>query len=194
MKLGARIEGAGTSKIVIQGVEDLSGGEHVVIPDRIEAGTFMVAGAVIGDGITLENVCSEHLESLTSVLLESGHDIKVVDENKIHVNSSKDPKPNEITTEPYPGFPTDMQAQMCALFVNTPGISMVKETIFPMRFMHVPELKRMGANITLKDRRTASRIPNDNYHMHLWDSFRNSFNGKLSSNRYMHDLPPIFYW
>ena len=149
--LGARIEGAGTSKIVIQGVEDLSGGEHVVIPDRIEAGTFMVAGAVIGDGITLENVCSEHLESLTSVLLESGHDIKVVDENKIHVNSSKDPKPNEITTEPYPGFPTDMQAQMCALFVNTPGISMVKETIFPMRFMHVPELKRMGANITLKD-------------------------------------------
>mgnify|MGYP001373966680 FL=1 len=149
--LGAKIEGAGTSRIVIHGVEDLSGGEHVVIPDRIEAGTFMVAGALIGDGITLENVRSKHLKKLIKTLKGCDHKVKKLDGNKIYVKASSDPKANEITTEPYPGFPTDMQAQMCALFSVTPGISVVKETIFPSRFMHVPELKRMGANISLND-------------------------------------------
>lgn len=149
--LGAKIEGAGTSRIVIHGVEDLSGGEHVVIPDRIEAGTFMVAGALIGDGITLENVRAKHLKKLIKTLKECDHKVKKLDGNKIYVKASSDPKANEITTEPYPGFPTDMQAQMCALFSVTPGISVVKETIFPSRFMHVPELKRMGANISLND-------------------------------------------
>ena len=149
--LGAKIEGAGTSRIVIHGVEDLSGGEHVVIPDRIEAGTFMVAGALIGDGITLENVRAKHLKKLIKTLKGCDHKVKKLDGNKIYVKASSDPKANEITTEPYPGFPTDMQAQMCALFSVTPGISVVKETIFPSRFMHVPELKRMGANISLKD-------------------------------------------
>ena len=149
--LGAKIEGAGTSRIVIHGVEDLSGGEHVVIPDRIEAGTFMVAGALIGDGITLENVRAKHLKKLIKTLKGCDHKVKKLDGNKIYVKASSDPKANEITTEPYPGFPTDMQAQMCALFSVTPGISVVKENIFPSRFMHVPELKRMGANISLKD-------------------------------------------
>ena len=149
--LGAKIEGAGTSRIVIHGVEGLSGGEHVVIPDRIEAGTFMVAGALIGDGITLENVRAKHLKKLIKTLKGCDHKVKKLDGNKIYVKASSDPKANEITTEPYPGFPTDMQAQMCALFSVTPGISVVKETIFPSRFMHVPELKRMGANISLND-------------------------------------------
>ena len=149
--LGAKIEGAGTSRIFIHGVEGLSGGEHVVIPDRIEAGTFMVAGALIGDGITLENVRAKHLKKLIKTLKGCDHKVKKLDGNKIYVKASSDPKANEITTEPYPGFPTDMQAQMCALFSVTPGISVVKETIFPSRFMHVPELKRMGANISLKD-------------------------------------------
>ena len=149
--LGAKIEGAGTSRIFIHGVEGLSGGEHVVIPDRIEAGTFMVAGALIGEGITLENVRAKHLKKLIKTLKGCDHKVKKLDGNKIYVKASSDPKANEITTEPYPGFPTDMQAQMCALFSVTPGISVVKETIFPSRFMHVPELKRMGANISLKD-------------------------------------------
>jgi len=149
--LGAKIEGAGTSRIVIHGVEGLSGGEHVVIPDRIEAGTFMVAGALIGDGITLESVRAKHLKKLIKILKGCDHKVKKLDGNKIYVKASSDPKANEITTEPYPGFPTDMQAQMCALFSVTPGISVVKETIFPSRFMHVPELKRMGANISLND-------------------------------------------
>ena len=149
--LGAKIEGAGTSRIVIHGVEELSGGEHVVIPDRIEAGTFMVAGALIGDGITLENVRAKHLKKLIKTLKGCDHKVKKLDGNKIYVKASSDPKANEITTEPYPGFPTDMQAQMCALFSVTSGISVVKETIFPSRFMHVPELKRMGANISLND-------------------------------------------
>ena len=149
--LGAKIEGAGTSRIVIHGVGDLSGGEHVVIPDRIEAGTFMVAGALIGDGITLESVRAKHLKKLIKTLKGCDHKVKKLDGNKIYVKASSDPKANEITTEPYPGFPTDMQAQMCALFSVTPGISVVKETIFPSRFMHVPELKRMGANISLND-------------------------------------------
>ena len=130
--LGAKIEGAGTSRIVIHGVEDLSGGEHVVIPDRIEAGTFMVAGALIGDGITLENVRAKHLKKLIKTLKGCDHKVKKLDGNKIYVKASSDPKANEITTEPYPGFPTDMQAQMCALFSVTPGISVVKETILSL--------------------------------------------------------------
>ena len=157
--LGAKIEGAGTSRIVIHGVEDLSGGEHVVIPDRIEAGTFMVAGALIGDGITLENVRAKHLKKLIKTLKGCDHKVKKLDGNKIYVKASSDPKANEITTEPYPGFPTDMQAQMCALFSVTPGISVVKETIFPSRFMHVPELKRMGANIEIKDKTAIIKGP-----------------------------------
>tara|TARA_B110001454_G_C12629322_1_gene396203 strand:- start:6 stop:974 length:969 start_codon:yes stop_codon:yes gene_type:complete len=149
--LGARIEGAGTPKIVIHGVESLSGAEHAVIPDRIEAGTFMIAGIIAGDGVELENVRSDHLTSLIDSLRGSGHTVNLQDGGTINVSASTDPKANEVTTEPYPGFPTDMQAQMCALYTTTAGISVITETVFPNRFMHVPELKRMGANINLKD-------------------------------------------
>ncbi|MDE0570414.1 MAG: UDP-N-acetylglucosamine 1-carboxyvinyltransferase [Verrucomicrobiales bacterium] len=149
--LGARIDGAGTPKIVIHGVESLSGAEHAVIPDRIEAGTFMIAGIIAGDGVELENVRSDHLTSLIDSLRGSGHTINLQDGGTINVSASTDPKANEVTTEPYPGFPTDMQAQMCALYTTTSGISVITETVFPNRFMHVPELKRMGANINLKD-------------------------------------------
>ncbi|HIG84121.1 MAG TPA: UDP-N-acetylglucosamine 1-carboxyvinyltransferase [Verrucomicrobia bacterium] len=149
--LGARIEGAGTPKIVIHGVESLSGAEHAVIPDRIEAGTFMIAGIIAGDGVELENVRSDHLTSLIDSLRGSGHTVNLQDGGTINVSASTDPKANEVTTEPYPGFPTDMQAQMCALYTTTSGISVITETVFPNRFMHVPELKRMGANINLKD-------------------------------------------
>ena len=149
--LGARIEGAGTPKIVIHGVESLSGAEHAVIPDRIEAGTFMIAGIIAGDGVELENVRSDHLTSLIDSLRGSGHTVNLQDGGTINVSASTDPKANQVTTEPYPGFPTDMQAQMCALYTTTAGISVITETVFPNRFMHVPELKRMGANINLKD-------------------------------------------
>ena len=149
--LGAKIEGAGTRKIVVHGVESLCGAEHVVIPDRIEAGTFMSAGMIAGDGVVLENVRPDHLTSLIDSLSGSGHVVDVQNGNTIFVSASTDPKANEVTTEPYPGFPTDMQAQMCALYSTTPGISVITETVFPSRFMHVPELKRMGANINLKD-------------------------------------------
>lgn len=149
--LGAKIEGGGTRKIVIHGVESLAGADHEVIPDRIEAGTFMIAGMIAGDGVVLENVRPEHLTSLIDSLRGSGHRVDLKDDSKIIVSASSDPKANELTTEPYPGFPTDMQAQMCALYATTPGISVITETVFPNRFMHVSELKRMGANINLKD-------------------------------------------
>ena len=149
--LGAKIEGAGTRKIVIHGVESLTGADHEVIPDRIEAGTFMIAGMIAGDGVVLENVRPEHLTALIDSLRGSGHRVDLKDDAKIIVSATSDPKANELTTEPYPGFPTDMQAQMCALYATTPGISVITETVFPNRFMHVSELKRMGANINLKD-------------------------------------------
>ena len=149
--LGAKIEGAGTRKIVIHGVESLSGADHEVIPDRIEAGTFMIAGIIAGDGVLLENVRADHLTALIDSLRGSGHGVDLKDDGSILVSASDCPKANEITTEPYPGFPTDMQAQMCALYATTSGISVITETVFPNRFMHVPELKRMGANINLKD-------------------------------------------
>ena len=149
--MGAKIEGAGTRTIVIEGVDELGGSEHVVIPDRIEAGTFLVAGALAGDDLLLENVCADHMGALIDVLRESGHPVEVRENGCIHVRSGSSPQGGEFTTEPYPGFATDMQAQMCALFATTPGISVVTEQVFPQRFMHVPELNRMGANIRMED-------------------------------------------
>ena len=111
----------------------------------------MIAGMIAGDGVVLENVRPEHLTALIDSLRGSGHRVDLKDDAKIIVSASSDPKANELTTEPYPGFPTDMQAQMCALYATTPGISVITETVFPNRFMHVSELKRMGANINLKD-------------------------------------------
>jgi len=148
IKMGAKIEGAGTRRIVIEGVKELHGAEHSVIPDRIEAGTFLVAGAIAGKGVTLRRVDPAHLICVTDTLTRAGFILKTEGDN-ITISPNGALKPLEITTEPYPAFPTDMQAQMCALLAKTPGISVVTETIFPQRFMHVSEMKRMGADISL---------------------------------------------
>ncbi len=147
--MGAKIEGAGTHRIVIEGVKELHGAEHAVIPDRIEAGTFLVAGAICAKNITLRRVVPDHLKSVTDALERSGYTITST-ENTLTINGDPSPKPLELVTEPYPGFPTDMQAQMCALLSKTTGISVITENIFPQRFMHVSELKRMGAEIQLE--------------------------------------------
>lgn len=149
--MGAKISGAGTPRIEIEGVSELGGVEHRVIPDRIEAGTFLVAGAIAAkDSITLRRVDHRHLTSVLDVLRSCGCEIETTD-TTITLKRAANPAGANITTEPYPGFPTDMQAQMCALFATTPGISVVKDTIFPQRFMHASEMKRMGADIEVDD-------------------------------------------
>ena len=149
-KMGAQIEGAGSRTITIHGVEQLHGCEHTVIPDRIEAGTFMVAGALISEGVTINRICRDHVQAVADMLSECGHTVRFSSNGaSVYVAPGVQPKGGKITTSPYPGFPTDMQAQMTALFSVTPGISVVRDTIFPQRFMHCSELKRMGANIKM---------------------------------------------
>ena len=148
-KMGAKIEGAGTRRLIIEGVKELHGAEHDVIPDRIEAGTFLVAGAIAGKGVTIKRVVREHLSSVTDALIACGYQIQWA-ENSITVSPNGTAQPIELATEPYPGFPTDMQAQMCALLSTTDGISVITENIFPQRYMHVAELKRMGAHMQLE--------------------------------------------
>lgn len=147
-KMGAKIEGAGTRRIVIEGVKELHGAEHSVIPDRIEAGTFLVAGAIAGKEVKLRRVDPTHLTSVTDALTRAGFTIKAEGDN-LTITPNGGRKPLELITNPYPDFPTDMQAQMCALLSKTPGISVITETIFPQRYMHVSEMKRMGADISL---------------------------------------------
>ena len=147
-KMGAKIEGAGTRRIIIEGVKELHGAEHAIIPDRIEAGTFLVAGAVCGKGITIKRVEPRHVESVTNALSDAGYKIEIAD-HSITVSPNGASKPLKLSTEPYPGFPTDMQAQMCALLATTAGISVVTENIFPQRYMHLAELKRMGAQVEI---------------------------------------------
>ena len=148
-KMGAKIEGAGTRRLIIEGVKELHGAEHDVIPDRIEAGTFLIAGAICGEGVTVKRVIREHLTSLTDALTACGYRIQWA-ENSITVSPNGTVKPIELATEPYPGFPTDMQAQMCALLSTTEGISVITENVFPQRYMHIAELKRMGAHMQLE--------------------------------------------
>jgi len=148
-KMGAKIEGAGTRRLIIEGVPELHGVEHDIIPDRIEAGTFLVAGAISGKGVTIKRVEPSHVESVTSALKDCGFRVET-SESTITVSPNGASKPLELATEPYPGFPTDMQAQMCALLSTTDGISVVTENIFPQRYMHVAELKRMGARVQLE--------------------------------------------
>lgn len=156
--MGAKIEGAGTRRIVIEGVDRLRGVEHTVIPDRIEAGTFMVAGAMLGDGVTLRRVRKDHLEAVTNKLLESGHWVEFSDAGtEVQIKPGASPQGCDLSTAPYPGFPTDMQAQFTAMFATTPGISVVEDTIFPQRFMHCSEMKRMGADIKVDSGRAVIR-------------------------------------
>lgn len=158
VKMGARIKGAGTRRIEIEGVEELKGVEHTIIPDRIEAGTFMVAGAMAGEGVTLRRVCREHLKAATEKLEEAGHVVLFNETGtEVAISPGEAPRGCDITTAPYPGFPTDMQAQFTAMFATTPGISLVEDTIFPQRFMHCSEMKRMGADITVDGGRALVR-------------------------------------
>lgn len=145
-KMGARIEGAGTDVITIEGVDNLNPVEYSVIPDRIEAGTFMVAGAITDGYIKLKGCIPEHLDAVIAKIKETGVEIKEEDDG-LWVKGIKRPKAVDIKTMPYPGFPTDMQAQMMTLMTIADGISVITETIFENRFMHVAELKRMGADI-----------------------------------------------
>jgi UDP-N-acetylglucosamine 1-carboxyvinyltransferase len=147
-KMGARIEGAGSRRLIIEGVPELHGAEHDIIPDRIEAGTFLVAGAIAGKGITVKRVEPKHVEAVTTALSACGYTINST-ADAITIAPNGTARPVELTTEPYPGFPTDMQAQMCALLATTAGISVITESIFPQRYMHVAELKRMGAQVQL---------------------------------------------
>ena len=148
-KMGAKIEGAGTRRLIIEGVKELHGTEHDIIPDRIEAGTFLVAGAICGKGITIKRVEPEHVLAVTNALSNCGYKIEIAGQS-ISVSPNGAAKPLELSTDPYPGFPTDMQAQMCALLSTTEGISVVTENIFPQRYMHIAELKRMGAHMQLE--------------------------------------------
>jgi len=148
-EMGARIEGAGTDQIVIDGVEELGGTHHRVIPDRIEAGTFLLAALVSGGKIKLRDVQPHHMEAVLGKLVEAGAVIEV-GEDWVSLESPEDPiQPVGIRTSPYPGFPTDMQAQFVLLNSVADGISTVVETVFENRFMHIHELRRMGANIEL---------------------------------------------
>ena len=148
-KMGAKIEGAGSHVIRIEGQSRLKGTEHRIIPDRIEAGTYLVAAAVTGGSIHLERANFRHLFAVIDKLRETGTKIQA-DENTIHVTRSGSLKVVDVTTFPYPGFPTDMQAQMMALMSVTEGISVISEKIYPERFMHISELNRLGAKISLE--------------------------------------------
>ncbi len=147
--MGAKIEGAGTRRIVVEGVKELHGAEHSVIPDRIEAGTFLVAGAIAGKRVTVKRCEPGHMTAMLNSLSDSGFPVEVKGDS-VTISRAVSPRGCEIRTEPYPGFPTDMQAQFTALLATVPGISVITETIFPQRFMHAPELNRMGAQITLE--------------------------------------------
>ncbi len=153
--MGARIEGAGTSTIRVQGVEKLHGARHRINPDRIEAGTFLVAGAISGGDLCLSHCNPAHLAAVIGKLQEAGARVDILGRDQIRVRSEGQLKAADISTEEYPGFPTDMQAQYMALATQAEGASLVKENIFENRFMHVQELVRMGANIRV-DGRTAT--------------------------------------
>lgn len=150
-QMGARVRGAGTNVITIEGVPELHGVQHSVIPDRIEAGTYMIAAAMTGGDVIIENVLPEHQKPLIAKLREAGALVEE-DIDRIHVVGSGRLKAVDIKTLPYPGFPTDMQAQMMAMLSVAEGRSKITETVFENRFMHVVELNRMGANITTEGR------------------------------------------
>ncbi|MGB0920480.1 MAG: UDP-N-acetylglucosamine 1-carboxyvinyltransferase [Alphaproteobacteria bacterium] len=146
--MGAKVSGAGTDTLVIEGVDALHGAHERVIPDRIEAGTYLMAAAMTGGSVTLQNVRADHLDGALELLGKAGAHIKV-DGNEISVDAPDRLRGVDVETAPYPLFPTDLQAQFMALMTLANGASMITETIFENRFMHVPELVRLGADITV---------------------------------------------
>ncbi|HET8530104.1 MAG TPA: UDP-N-acetylglucosamine 1-carboxyvinyltransferase, partial [Methylomirabilota bacterium] len=145
-KMGARIDGAGTDRVEIEGVRELSGASHRIIPDRIEAGTLLVAGAITGGDVTVASVEPAHLRATLETLEACGAALEVAGD-RVRVRGAERPRAIDIITSPFPGFPTDMQAQLMALLGLADGESKVTETIFENRFMHAAELSRMGARI-----------------------------------------------
>ena len=158
-KMGARIEGAGTSSLRVQGVPKLGGARHNIIPDRIEAGTFLVAGALTGGAVELAECAPQHLTSLIAKLRETGIDIQQPDDRTLRVCGARKLMAADVRTEEYPGFPTDMQAQFMALATQAEGVSVITETIFENRFMHASEMMRMGANISIDGRQAIVHGP-----------------------------------
>ncbi len=150
-KMGARIQGAGTAVIQVEGVDELQPIEHAILPDRVEAGTFMVAAAVTRGDVLVKNARAEHLDAVIAKLRAAGC-IVTVEEHGVRVRGGGDIAGLDITTQPHPGFPTDMQAQFMVLAALANGQSVIKEMIFENRFMHVPELVRMGADIHVDGR------------------------------------------
>ncbi|MEW8972566.1 MAG: UDP-N-acetylglucosamine 1-carboxyvinyltransferase [Tissierellaceae bacterium] len=147
-KLGADIKGAGTSTIKVKGVKKLGGTSHQIIPDRIEAGTFLVAAAITGGDVVVDNVITSHIKPVIAKLKEAGVEV-MENGDSVRVIGNGSIKPIDIKTLPYPGFPTDMQAQFMAMMTICEGTSVAIETVFENRFMHVDELKRMGADIKI---------------------------------------------
>ena len=150
-KMGAKISGAGSHLIKIEGVEKLNGCQHTVIPDRIEAATYVLASAITRGNVIVHGIRKSHLGAFSKVMKECGILMQDTGKEDVEVSVSSDGlKPFEIITLPYPGFPTDLQAQACALACTIPGLSILTERIYPSRFMHVPELLRMGADVSLE--------------------------------------------
>lgn len=150
-KMGANVKGAGTGTIRIEGVRQLFGADHTIIPDRIEAGTFMVAAAITGGNVLVKNAVPEHISSLIAKMEEMG--VTIIEENDgVRVIGPEKLKAADIKTMPHPGFPTDMQSQMMALLLRAEGTSMITETVFENRFMHVEEFRRMNADIKIEGR------------------------------------------
>ena len=157
--MGAKIEGAGTSTIHVQGVSRLHGTRYRINPDRIEAGTFLIAGAITGGDLTVADCNPEHLGALIAKLQEAGVRVDILGHDSVRVRVEGQLRAANISTEEYPGFPTDMQAQYMALATQAEGISVIEENIFEYRFMHVQELVRMGANIKVEGRTATVRGP-----------------------------------
>jgi UDP-N-acetylglucosamine 1-carboxyvinyltransferase len=147
-KMGAKIEGAGTDRIIVRGVSELGGAAHRVIPDRIETGTFAVASAITRGDVTIQDCCPEHLKTVLDLLECAGVRVEI-SEQTLRVRAGDGLSAFRLRTEPYPGFPTDLQAQFCALATQAEGKSQIEETIFENRFLHVPELIRLGGDIKI---------------------------------------------
>ena len=157
--MGAKIEGAGTATIRVQGVSSLHGASYRINPDRIEAGTFLIAGAITGGDLTVANCNPSHLGAVIAKLQEAGAQVDLLGPETVRVCAVDQLRAADISTEEYPGFPTDMQAQYMALATQAEGVSQVRENIFENRFMHVQELVRMGANIKVDGKTATVRGP-----------------------------------
>jgi UDP-N-acetylglucosamine 1-carboxyvinyltransferase len=147
--MGANIQGIGSHLLKIEGVEKLNGCKHRVIPDRIEAGTYVLAGAITGGELTIEGINAAHMGSFLDLLKTAGLNLDYQNQS-IKISNKINLSPLEVVTLPFPGFPTDLQAQICALACITDGLSVITERVYPSRFMHVPELLRMGAHISIE--------------------------------------------